>query len=81
MNERKYCRKSDAVPQGKVGDNGQDRERSKEVEELRGQGAFSFVWRRVEQGCSHRQRRKSGAPMRYTNSKSPGSAALRASRN
>lgn len=36
MNERKYRRKSDAVPQGKVGVSWQDRERSKEVEGLRG---------------------------------------------
>lgn len=36
MNVRKYCRKSDAVPQGKFGVSGQDRERSKEVDKLRG---------------------------------------------
>ena len=32
MNERKYCRKSDAVPQEKIVVDEQDREKSKEVE-------------------------------------------------
>ncbi len=40
MNVRKYCRKSDAVPQGKGVGSGQDRERSKEVEELRARRAL-----------------------------------------
>jgi hypothetical protein len=81
MNERKYRRKSDAVPQGKGGVSGQDRERSKEVEGREGKARFSFVWRSLHKAvCSPSTQELWGAT-RYTNSKDPGSAALEEGRN